>query len=84
MTDENEDLSEEKFATDLLQQIEAKVTQKLKAAGIRGVSVKVNRADYSLSFSGDAEQVAAAEKFLEEERRAKLRDSEELEDLSDI
>lgn len=78
MTDENEDLSEEKFATDLLQQIEVKVTQKLKAAGIRGVTVKVNRTDYSLSFNGDAKEVEAAEKFLEEERRAKLRDSEDL------
>jgi len=78
VNDENDELSEEKFATDLLQQIEDKVAKKLQKAGIRDVIVTVNRTDYTLSFRGDETAVEAAKKFLEAEKEAQLRDSEEL------
>lgn len=78
MNDANDELSEEKFATDLLQQIEDKVAKKLQKADIRGVVVTVNRTDYTLSFRGDEAAVEAAKKFLEAEKEAQLRDSEEL------
>lgn len=77
VNDENDELSEEKFATDLLQQIEDKVAKKLQKAGIHGVSVKVNRADYTLSFRGDEAAIDAAKKFLDAEKEAQLRDREE-------
>jgi len=64
-----EELDEEKFATDLIGQIEAKVTRKLRKAGIKGVAVKVNQADYSLDFSGAPEEVQRARAFLAEEQR---------------
>lgn len=65
----DEELDEEKFATDLIGQIEAKVTRKLRKAGIKGVTVKVNQADYSLDLSGAPEEVQKAREFLAEEQR---------------
>ncbi len=65
----NDELDEEKFATDLIGQIEEKVTKKLRKAGIKGVRVKVNQSDYTLDFSGPPEAIEQAQKFLEEERR---------------
>ena len=65
----NDELDEEKFATDLIGQIEEKVTKKLRKAGINGVRVKVNQSDYTLDFSGPPEAIEQAQKFLEEERR---------------
>lgn len=78
--EDDSDLSEEKFAADLIGQIEQKVTRKLRKAGIAGVSVKVNRTDYSLDFSGAEDAVERARKFLADEQEAKTRDLDPLDE----
>jgi hypothetical protein len=69
VNDDDSDLNEEKFATDLIGQIEEKVTKKLRKAGIVGVKVTVNRSDYTLDFSGSEDSIQQAKTLLEEERR---------------